>query len=184
MKLSHIGADFRIVSRTYFRNPVALFFSLIFPIILISLFGAIFSATGSGAVSLVVVNQDHNPNGVGYTNESVAFLQALNATTLVKVSVVDVTPQNFSNYLGQNGDTTGLIIPAGFENDYLAQKPVNLTVFTNPEDAAAGGTVIGAVQGVSAAFNLHRSVARAPVRPSSASRPRTWEARSTSTSTT
>jgi ABC-2 type transport system permease protein len=157
MKLRHIGADFRIVARTYFRNPVALFFSLIFPIILISLFGAIFSATGSSAVNLVVVNEDHNPNGVGYTNESVAFLQALNATTLVKVSVVDVSPQNFSNYLGQNGDTTGLVIPAGFESDYLAQRPVNLTIFTNPEDAASGGTVIGAVQGVSAAFNLHRA---------------------------
>ena len=157
MKLSHIGADFRIVSRTYFRNPVALFFSLIFPIILISLFGAIFSATGSGAVSLVVANEDHNPNGIGYTPESVAFLQALNATTLVKVSVVDVSPQNFSNYLGQNGDTTGLVIPAGFERDYNSSTPVNLTIFTNPQDAAAGGTVIGAVQGVSAAFKIGRA---------------------------
>ena len=157
MKLGHIGADFRIVSRTYFRNPVALFFSLIFPIILISLFGAIFSATSSSAVNLVVVNEDHNPTGIGYTPESVAFLQALNATTLVKVSVVDVSAQNFSNYLGQNGDTTGLIIPAGFQSDYTNSTPVNLTIFTNPEDAAAGGTVIGAVQGVSAAFNLHRA---------------------------
>ena len=155
MKLSHIAADFRIVSRTYFRNPVALFFSLIFPIILISLFGLIFSAAGNGAVTLVVVNDDHNPGGVGYTNTSVAFLQALNDTSVVKVSVVSVSAQNFSNYLGQNGESTGLIIPAGFQNDYFLHQPVNITVLTNPQDAASGGTVLGAVQGVAAAFNLH-----------------------------
>ena len=154
MKLSHIGADFRIVARTYFRNPVALFFSLIFPIILIALFGLIFSAAGSGAVSLVVVNEDHNPGGVGYTNVSVAFLEALNKTSVVNVQVVSVSAQNFSNYLGQNGDSTGLVIPAGFQSDYLGKVPVNVTVYTNPQDAASGGTVLGAVQGVAAAFNL------------------------------
>ena len=155
MKLSHVGADFRIVARTYFRNPVALFFSLIFPIILIALFGLIFSATGSGATTLVVVNEDHNPNGIGYTNESVQFLAALNSTTVVSVKVVSVSPQNFSSYLGSNDYSTGMIIPAGFQEDYALHKPVNLSVFTNPQDAAAGGTVLGAVQGVAAAFNLH-----------------------------
>ncbi|HYA54032.1 MAG TPA: ABC transporter permease [Thermoplasmata archaeon] len=155
MKFRHIAADFRIVSRTYFRNPVALFFSLIFPIILIGLFGLIFSAAGSGAVTLVVVNEDHNAGGVGYSNESVAFLQALNDTTVVSVHVVSVSPQNFSTYLGQNDVSTGLVIPAGFESDYLDDRPVNLTVFTNPQDAASSGTVLGAVQGVAAAFNLH-----------------------------
>jgi len=155
VKLSHVGADFRIVARTYFRNPVALFFSLIFPIILIALFGLIFSATGSGATTLVVVNEDHNPNGIGYTNESVQFLAALNSTTVVSVKVVSVSPQNFSSYLGSNDYSTGMIIPAGFQEDYALHKPVNLSVFTNPQDAAAGGTVLGAVQGVAAAFNLH-----------------------------
>ncbi|HTT45411.1 MAG TPA: ABC transporter permease [Thermoplasmata archaeon] len=155
MKLGHIAADFRIVSRTYFRNPVALFFSLIFPIILIALFGLIFSAAGSSTVTLVVVNEDHNPGGVGYTPTSVAFLSALNNTSVVSVQVVSVSAQNFSNYLGQNGDSTGLVIPAGFQADYRSDRPVNLTVYTDPQDAAAGGTVLGAVQGVSAAFNLH-----------------------------
>jgi len=155
VKLGHIAADFRIVSRTYFRNPVALFFSLIFPIILIALFGLIFSAAGSSTVTLVVVNEDHNPGGVGYTPTSVAFLSALNNTSVVSVQVVSVSAQNFSNYLGQNGDSTGLVIPAGFQADYRSDRPVNLTVYTDPQDAAAGGTVLGAVQGVSAAFNLH-----------------------------
>ncbi len=154
MKLSHVGADFRIVARTYFRNPVALFFTLFFPIILIGMFGLIFSTVGSGTVTLEVVNEDHNPNGVGYTNVSVAFLDALNKTSVITVQLVSVSPQNFSTYLGQNDQTAGLVIPSGFQNDYLHHTPVNLTVYTNPEAAAAEGTVLGAVGGVANGFNL------------------------------
>ncbi|MGD1100389.1 MAG: ABC transporter permease [Thermoplasmata archaeon] len=153
MKARHIAADLRIVSRTYLRNPVALFFSLIFPIILITMFGLIFSAVGTGAVTLVVVNEDHNPQG-GPTAESSAFLAALNSTSVVNVQLVSVTPQNFSTYLGQNDYSAGLVIPAGFQNDYLNRTPVNLTLYTNPEDASSTGTVVGAVQGVANGFNL------------------------------
>lgn len=153
MRLRNIGADFRIVARTYFRNPVALFFSLIFPIILISLFGLIFSNAGSVSATLIVVNDDHAPGG-GFTNLSVAFLTALNQTTVVKVQVVSVSAQNLSTYLGQNGDSTGMVIPAGFAYDYGHRIPVNVTVYTNPQDAASSGAVIGAVQGVAAGFNL------------------------------
>ena len=148
MRLRNIAADFRIVSRTYFRNPVALFFSLIFPIILISLFGLIFSATGSGMVTLVVVNEDHN------SHESQAFLSALNNTTVISVQVVSVAPQNFSAYLGSNDDSTGLVIPAGFESDLTNRTPVTLTLYTDPQDASAAGIAEGAVQGVAAYFNL------------------------------
>jgi len=156
MRLQNIGADFRIVSRTYFRNPVALFFSLIFPIILISLFGLIFSGAGNVSATLVVVNDDHNPGG-GYTPVSVAFLQALNNTTVVKVQVVSVGAQNLSSYLGQNGDSAGMVIPAGFQNDYLSHTPVNLTVYTNPQDASTSGAVLGALRGVVDGFNCGRS---------------------------
>jgi ABC-2 type transport system permease protein len=148
VKLGHVAADFRVVARTYFRNPLALFFSLIFPIILISLFGAIFSGAGSGSVTLIVVNEDHN------SPTSVQFLQSLNQTSVVKVQVVSVAAQNLSTYLGQNAYSTGLIIPAGFQNDYRNHTPVNLTVYVNPQDASSEGAVLGAVQGVANGFNL------------------------------
>ena len=153
MKFRHVAADFRIVSRTYFRNPVALFFSLIFPIILISLFGLIFSATGSGTVTLVVVNDDHAPGG-GFTPASVAFLSALNNTSVISVQVVNVAPANFSTYLGANDDSTGLVIPAGFQSALENKTAVTLTLYTDPEDASSAGVAEGAIQGVAAYFNL------------------------------
>ncbi len=154
MNVRHIGADFRVVVRSYLRNPVALFFSLIFPIILIGLFGLIFSAAGSGPVTVQVLNEDHN------SPVSQAFLAALNNTSVVKVAVVSdasVTPSNFGSWLGANDDPVGLIVPDGFASDYENGTATNLTVYTNPSDAASSGTVLGAVQGVANGFNLRRA---------------------------
>ncbi len=154
MNFRHVAADFRVVMRSYLRNPVALFFSLIFPIILIALFGLIFSATGSGPVTVEVLNLDHN------SPVSREFLAALNNTSVVKVNVVSdttVSPSNFASWLGKNDDPVGLIVPAGFAANYRNGTPTNLTVFTNPSDAASSGTVLGAVQGVANGFNLARA---------------------------
>ncbi|HTT14760.1 MAG TPA: ABC transporter permease [Thermoplasmata archaeon] len=149
MRPAHIFADFKVVARTYFRNPVALFFSLIFPIILIALFGLIFSSTGSSSVTLAVVNEDHN------SSESVAFLAALNQTTLVKVQVENVAPGDFASWLGQNDYPVGLVIPAGFQANYTNHTATNLTLYTDPQDAASSGQVEAAVIGVTNQFNLN-----------------------------
>ncbi|HTP54611.1 MAG TPA: ABC transporter permease [Thermoplasmata archaeon] len=151
MRPRRIGADLRIVARGYYRNPAALFFSLIFPLILISLFGLIFSASGSGPVTLEVLNED------SHSALAAQFLSALNNTTIVKVQVVptaSVTPSGFSAWLGQQGDPVGLVIPSDFTTNVTADRPVNLTVFANPQDAAAGGEALFAVSGVANAFNL------------------------------
>ncbi len=154
MKLTRIVADFRIVARGYLRNSAALFFSLIFPIILILIFGAIYSVTGSTRVTVEVLNEDDN------SLASREFLSALNNTSAVTASVVtdpSVAPSNFASWLGQNGDPVGLLIPAGFAANYTATppRPVNLTLYTNPQNPTAAGTAEGAIQGVANYFNLH-----------------------------
>ncbi len=149
MNVRHVGADFRVVARTYFRNPVAMFFSLIFPIILIALFGAIFSATGTTVVSLAVVNEDaHSP-------ASQEFLSALNNTSLVSVEVVNVSAGSFGSWLGQNDLPVGLVIPQGFQANLTAHRFTNLTLYTDPQDAASSGQVEFAVTAVANQFNLH-----------------------------
>jgi ABC-2 type transport system permease protein len=146
---ARILADLKVVVRSYLRNPVALFFSLLFPIILIGLFGLIFSAVGNSPVAVQVINLDHNSPG------SVAFLAALNNTSVVKVNVVNWNATNFGTLLGQNDDPVGLIIPSGFNASLAGHRPTNVTIFVDPADASSSGTVVGAVQGVASAFNLH-----------------------------
>jgi ABC-2 type transport system permease protein len=150
MNPRRIGADFLVFSRGYTRNPVALFFSLVFPIILIGLFGLIFSVTGATTVTVYTENLDHS------SASSMAFLSALNQTGAVTVKVVaPVQNESFSTWLAQEDDPVGLIVPAGFQANYTDHSPTTLVVLTDPEDAAEAGITEGAVEGVANGFNLH-----------------------------
>jgi ABC-2 type transport system permease protein len=149
VKASRVSAYLVVFARTYVRNRIGLFFALIFPIILILLFGAIFSNTGSTTVALDVQNLDHG------SPESLAFVQALNETGVFQVTMVSPTAGNLSGWLTANGDTQGLVIPDGFGADYSAHRPVNVTLYTDPAQASTAGIAEGAVQGVVNGFNLH-----------------------------
>lgn len=139
MRLRRILADLPIVSRQYTRNPIALFFSLIFPIILIGLFGVIFSSGGPSAVALPTLLLDHS-------NQSSAFLDALNETGLVNVEIVtDLSPSNFSSSLYSTESPVGLVIPAHFGALVAAKAPVNITLYTDPGNPSASGEVAAAV---------------------------------------
>jgi len=154
MRPARIAADLKIVYRSYFRNPVALFFSLIFPIILIGLFGLIFSGIGSSS-TLYVVDQDHAaPGSTALSHASLTFLRALESTKIVTVSIVNVSPAEFASWLGQNDYAAGLLIPAGFENNSTHNRTTNFTIFDNPQAAAASGPAVAAVEGVQNGFNL------------------------------
>src|SRR5208283_1123141 len=100
------------------------------------LFGAIFAGNGSGAVQVYVQNQDNS------SPASVAFIQALNSTGAIQVTLVG-TSQNFSQYLLSNSATEGIVVPAGFQADYLAHTPVNVTVYDDPASSSTG-IVLGA----------------------------------------
>ncbi len=148
MNPRRIAVYFGAFAKGYLRNPMGLFFSLIFPVILILIFGAVFSGVGSSKVPLHVENLDGN------SPTSQAFLTALNATGAVSVSFVDPGVGNLSTYLTDNSFTAGLLIPAGFQADYLAHRAVSVVTYTNPTAGTESGIVVGAVQGVVNGFNL------------------------------
>lgn len=142
-----IISDLRLFGRGYLRNAAGLFFGLIFPVILILIFGAIFSSGFSGTITLYYQNHDGG-------QISTSFLNTLNSTSTVKlVSVSD--SENFSQYLSAHSASDGLIIPPDFSANYLAGQPVNVTLYGNPSQSASS-IVIGAVTGVINGFNLAR----------------------------
>jgi ABC-2 type transport system permease protein len=156
MNLRRTLAYFPAYAKGYLRSPVGLFFSLIFPVILVLIFGAVFSSSGSSAVPLTVENLDHN------SPASQAFLSALNDTGTVSITLVSPDVGNLSDYLAHNDLSAGLVIPAGFNASLAActQRlpsctPVYLLVFTNPSSGSEAGIVEGAVQGVANGMNLH-----------------------------
>lgn len=142
-------SDLKIFSRGYLRNKIGLFFSLVFPIILILLFGSIFSGSG-GPIQVYVQNQDSPSPG-----PSGGFVTALNSTNVVRTVLVDNTT-NFSQYLLNHSATAGVVIPKGFSADFKLGQRVNVTVYTNPADTSSG-IVIATVNEVVNYFNLNRT---------------------------
>jgi ABC-2 type transport system permease protein len=147
-------ADFKVYSRGYLRNRFGLFFGLVFPVILILIFGAIFSGNTNGTVTVYVQNQDTGPFPAPQYDIASQYVAALNGTGILNVVMVDPSV-DFTSYLSEHSASDGIVIPTGFSADYIAAQPVNLTVYGNPSSSTSS-IVSQTVSGVANEFNLQR----------------------------
>ncbi len=138
-------SDLKVFGRGYLRNRFGLFFGLIFPVILILIFGAIFSGNSSGVITVYAQNQDSGQYSIG-------FLNALNQSNVVQVITV-TTSENFSTYLAAHSVSDGLVIPADFSAAYAAAQHVDVTLYGNPTSTTSS-IVAGTVDAVRNLFNL------------------------------
>jgi ABC-2 type transport system permease protein len=131
--LKRLAAELRVYARGNVRSRVGFFFTLVFPIILILLFGAIFSSGGVGQTKVYVQNFDSGPAGA-------IFLSQLNNTSHDCSSSFSnglclrpvPTNQNFTKYLASQSATDGIVIPAGFTQAYAGRLPLNISVYGDP----------------------------------------------------
>ncbi|MGZ4948923.1 MAG: ABC transporter permease [Halobacteriota archaeon] len=107
MKLSRIYIDFISSLKIFFRGRSSFFWVLAFPIILMLIFGAIFSG-GNVQYELAVQNKDGS-------NVSLAFINAVNSTNAFKVHMVNAS-ENADAYIKSNRISGMLIVPQGFGN--------------------------------------------------------------------
>ena len=114
---------FKAVTKNWIRSRAGLFFSIMFPILLLLVFGAIFSGIG-GATSygLFVQNLDRTANGQP-TDLSTAFISALNSTKTFTIQDVPQT-ENATDYVRKQlgplgGNMRILVISKGFGEDLL-----------------------------------------------------------------
>src|SRR4030067_2013124 len=140
-------SDFRLFGRGYLRNVAGLFFGLIFPVILILIFGAIFSGNNTGEVTVYLQDQDSSAHSGNITH-------ALNSTSILNVQSVEAS-ENFTKFLSDHSTSDGIIIPTNFSLNYAMQQSINLTVYGNPTQST-NGIILGTLNGVANAFNLQR----------------------------
>lgn len=152
--MSRILADIKGFGRQYLRSKVGAFFTFAFPILLILLFGAIYSASGTQKVSLPVQNLDGSSFSVAYLNE-------LNNTTLVNIRMIPADA-NITNYINDNSLSLALQIPADFGSrivDGLGSNysgPVLVTIYGDKSQSTFG-TAVAAVEAASVSFNNNLS---------------------------
>ncbi len=121
--MNRILADLTAFARQYMRSKVGAFFTFIFPLLLIVLFGAIYSNQGSASIGLSVQDLDGSPL-------SQQFIAALNNTTVVKVSMIPNDVDSRS-YISDNSLSVALQIPSGFGRDVAAALSPNSTGVVN-----------------------------------------------------
>ena len=143
-----IVSDLRVFGRGYLRNAAGLFFGLIFPVILILIFGAIFSSGFSGTITVYVQNRD----STNIENVTSSFVHALNTSGTVSLIMVS-SSENFSQYLSAHSASDGIVIPSDFSWNYTHGLNVSLTVYGNPSQSSSA-IVSGTVNGVINGFNL------------------------------
>lgn len=152
--MSRILADIKGFGRQYLRSKVGAFFTFAFPILLILLFGAIYSASGTQKVSLPVQNLDGSSFSVAYMNE-------LNNTTLVNIKMIP-TDANMTNYINDNSLSLALQIPANFGSKIAGglgtnyTGPIIVTVYGDKSQSTFG-TAVAAVEAASVSFNYNLS---------------------------
>ncbi|HWM50067.1 MAG TPA: ABC transporter permease, partial [Thermoplasmata archaeon] len=148
--MSRILADMKAFGTQYLRSRVGTFFALIFPILLILLFGAIFGSSGSTRVTLYVQDLDNKP-------ASHAFIDALGKTNVTTTQAIPAS-ENFSQYIREHSINVALQIPLGFQ-DALSKAgngtraTVNLTL-AGDQTQSSYGIAVSAVDAVATAFNL------------------------------
>jgi len=133
------------------RSRVGAFFTFVFPILLILLFGAIFTQSGTSGFTLPTQDLDN-------TNLSRVYLDALNHTGLVRITMVS-SNVSLESYIRDNSLTVALRIPWQFESDVFRNMqtngttPVNVTLFGDPSKSTFA-VAQGVLQAVAEQMNF------------------------------
>jgi len=148
MKPKHVLVDLRAQSKTFFRIKSNLFWVFAFPLLLIIIFGAIFSNLGSETVTLNVQDLDDGPG-------SFALLKGLNQTGMVKLRFIDPST-DLEQYIKDNSLAFVMVIPANY-SDNLGTNTTATVELRMDETVSTSGTVYNVVNAVVDATNIQMS---------------------------
>ncbi len=135
----------------WFRSKHTIFWTLAFPILLMLLFGAIFSVSQDPSFNLHVQNRDL-VNGEP-TQLSKSLYDTMNGTGILNLQLVG-SEENTTQYIEENGIQRMLIIPQGFHNSTLTNNASIILKLVPPEVDTASATVKRVVEQMVEIFNF------------------------------
>jgi len=110
MRPKVLYASFKTDLKAFGRSKGTLFWTLAFPVMLILMFGAIFSGAGEVEYDLTVIDFDQ-------TVMSETFISILNQTGIINVNVVEIQEDQILSYIEENELKRLIAIPEGFEQN-------------------------------------------------------------------
>jgi len=125
--MNRILVDLIASGRQYLRSKVGAFFTFFFPILLVLLFGSIFTASQSGSITIPIQNLDEGAMvGPNTTHFGETFIDGLNATNATSVRMIPLDV-NLEEYMKEHSLTVALLIPANFTQNVLLAESTNGT---------------------------------------------------------
>jgi ABC-2 type transport system permease protein len=148
--MSRILSDVLNFGRQYMRNIAGPFFAFAFPILLILVFGAIFTTDDPAKVTLPVQNLDGGPY-------SVAYLENLSMTGIVSIEEISAE-ENITEYIQDESLGIALVIPETFTHDLTEALSGNgtgqvLLVVYGDETRSTYGMAVGAIHSAAEMMN-------------------------------
>lgn len=97
----------RINTKRFFRDRLALFFSIVFPLIFLFVFGSINNGTGNVSFNVAVINQSNS-------DFSKTFVQQLSDSKILKVNKEVTTLDTAKNKMSRSELDAAIILPESF----------------------------------------------------------------------
>lgn len=137
--------------RTWFRSKHTLFWTLAFPILLMLLFGAIFSVSEDPRFDFYLQNQDITDGEQSMF--SATFIDLLNETGVLNIKRIEASA-NTAEYIDENGVELLLVIPEGFHQSVLAQNATVVLKTVPPEVDTSAAAVTEVITQIVDYFNI------------------------------
>ncbi|HNU36266.1 MAG TPA: ABC transporter permease, partial [Methanomassiliicoccales archaeon] len=145
MKPKHVMVDLRGQARSFFRIKSNLFWVFAFPLLLIVIFGAIFSNLGSEAVTLNVQDLDSGPGAQ-------QLMAALNETGMIELKFISPST-DLEQHIKDNSLTYVMVIPANFSANLASNVTAGVELRLD-ETVSTSSAVFNIVNGVVNTMNL------------------------------
>lgn len=160
MNLKIVWIDFLYNIRSWARSRGTVFWSLLFPVMLILLFGAIFAGMGEGKYTLYVQDLDD-------TDMSQSFIDILNSTGILNIKNV-TTDDAITEYIKQNNIKNLIVIPEGYKQDIMRSYvdktvKVNITYYFDPAEQQTNQVLRSVISSVLQGLNMQISQGRSVV---------------------
>jgi len=138
MKPRIIVTDFVASMKGWSRSRGTIFWSIVFPVMLILIFGAIFSGTDNPTYTLYVQDLDNS-------TWSHTYIDNLKNISVLKIEIIPAD-KNITDYIKDNDLRGALVIPEGFGDEvnqsfYDENASVNLSFYYDPSDQGSTSVV-------------------------------------------
>jgi ABC-2 type transport system permease protein len=129
MNLRFIIHDFKSSIVQWYRGRGTVFWSILFPILLILIFGSIFSGSEDIEYSIIIQDLDD-------TTQSNEFINILKQIDLLNVNILDKS-ENVTEYMKNESASAAMIIPSGFgsiiQQSFINDnEKINLSFYYDP----------------------------------------------------